>query len=78
MDIVEKNKNTEAKVEYLDLKCVVVGSESEDVLRQRATELYHVLVMSTRGRALRTLLTAGDREGFEAWRLLCFPTLRSY
>ena len=70
MDIVEKNKDVEAKVEDLDLRGLLANNGGEATLRQMAAELYHTLILLTRGRALRTLLTAGDGEGFEAWRLL--------
>ena len=39
-------------------------------LRNNATELYHVLIMLTRGRAQRLVLKASDPEGHEAYRFL--------
>ena len=40
------------------------------LLRIIPTELYHVLIMLTRGRAQRLVLKAADPEGLEAYRLL--------
>ena len=45
-------------------------SGMEEKLRAMASELYHVLVMLTRGRAQKLVLKAGEPEGFEAYRLL--------
>ena len=44
------------------------------LLRNISTELYHVLIMLTRGRAQQLVLRAAEREGFEAYRLF----LRQY
>ena len=40
------------------------------MLRNFSTELYHVLIMFTRGRAQRLVLKAAEPEGLEAYRLL--------
>ena len=38
--------------------------------RSIATELYHVLIMLTKGRSQRLVLKAAEPEGSEAYRLL--------
>ena len=40
------------------------------LLRNISTEQYHVLIMLTRGRALRLVLKAAEPEGLEAYRLV--------
>ena len=66
MDFAEAHRDDEMKVEDMNL----AGAGEAGLLRQMAAELYHILTMSIRVRALRTMLVAGDGEGFEAWRLL--------
>ena len=64
---VESKRNEPAGISDLDLSLV---SGREDKLRAMASELYHVLVMLTRGRAQKLVLKAREPEGFEACRLL--------
>ena len=64
---VESKRNEPAGISDLPLSLV---SGREEKLRAMASELYHVLVMLTRGRAQKLVLKAGEPEGFEAYRLL--------
>ena len=64
---VESKRDQPAGISDLDLSLV---SGREDKLRAMAPELYHVLVMLTRGRAQKLVSKAGEPEGFEAYRLL--------
>ena len=64
---IESKRNEPSGISDLPLSLV---SGREEKLRAMASELYHVLVMLTRGRAQKLVLKAGDPEGFEAYRLL--------
>ena len=66
-DHIESNRNEPAGISDLPLSLV---SGIEEKLRAMASELYHVLVMLTRGRSQKLVLKAGEPEGFEAYRLL--------
>ena len=66
-DHIESKRNEPAGIGDLPLSLV---SGREEKLRVMASELYHVLVMLTRGRAQKLVLKAGEPEGFEAYRLL--------
>ena len=64
---VESNRNEPAGISDLPLSLV---SGMEEKLRAMASELYHVLVMLTRGRAQKLVLKAGEPQGIAAYRLL--------
>ena len=57
-----------------DSATILDRSFDAGLLRNISTELYHVLIMLTRGRAQRLVLKAAEPEGLEAYRLL----LRSF
>ena len=64
---VEGHRNDSATI--LDLALTSLRFAS-GLLRNISTELYHVLIMLTRGRAQRLVLKSKDPEGLEAYRLL--------
>ena len=67
---VEGHRNDSATI--LDLALTSLRIDA-GLLRNISTELYHVLIMLTRGRAQRLVLKAAEPEGLEAYRLLLRP-----
>ena len=64
---VEGYRNDSATI--LDLALTSLRFDA-GLLRNIPTELHHVLIMLTRGRAQRLVLKAAEPEGLEAYRLL--------
>ena len=64
---VEGHRNDSATI--LDLALTSLRFD-EGLLRHISTELYHMLIMLTRGRAQRLVPKAAEPEGLEAYRLL--------
>ena len=64
---VDGHRNDSATI--LDLELTSLRFHA-GLLRKFSTELYHVLIMLTRGRAQRLVLKATESEGLEAYRLL--------
>ena len=65
-DHIDAHRNDAALISDLEISMAY----DTDVVRIMATELYHVLIMLTRGKAQKLVLKAGEREGLEAFRLL--------
>ena len=64
---VEGHRNDSATIHDLALTSLRFDA---GLLRNISTELYHVLIMLTRGRAQRLVLKAAEPEELEAYRLL--------
>ena len=66
-ELVEEHRNDSATIPDLALTSLRFDA---GLLRNISTEQYHVLIMLTRGRALRLVLKAAEPEGLEAYRLV--------
>ena len=65
--LIESLRNDSAAIQELTLTSLRFDA---GLIRNISTELYHVLIMLTRGRAQRLVLKAKEPEGLEAIRLL--------
>ena len=65
--LLEGHRNDSATI--IDL-ALTVPSLNAGLIRNISTELYHVLIILTRGRAQRLVLKAAEPEELEAYRLL--------
>ena len=66
MELVDEHRDDSAMVSEMDSISPTMLPE----LTQQAAQLYHVLIMFVRGKAVKLVRKAADGEGFEAWRLL--------
>ena len=65
--VVEARPGDEATVTELDLR---LDDWASAELKSVAADFYHALILFSKGKALKIVLTNKEGEGFEAWRAL--------